>query len=288
MERITGAKPIFRDKRRRAWELDLMRGIAVLAMCFDHMMFDFANFRGWFSNSYDINNSFMEKLRTFGRAYWTSGHVAEAGLRFWGHAVFIFLFLFLVGTSCAFSRDNARRGALVGVASIVFTGASFVLRDMGIMSDGIVFGILQCIAMCILIVAAVDNLTKFNKYVNIYVPLVIGVIILSFAVKEQAWIRPSYDHGEFIGEHFLQYVFGTRGFGDDWFGLFPYIGFVFLGMYWGKAAYAERKSLLPRLDGKWNKPFTFVGRHALIFYFLHQVVIAGILICVCLCLGYRL
>ena len=38
---------------------------------------------------------------------------------------------------------------------------------MGIMSDGIVFGILHCIALSILCVAAVDVVTRFNKRVNL-------------------------------------------------------------------------------------------------------------------------
>lgn len=299
MDRITDSKPLFRDKRRRAWELDFMRGVAVLAMCFDHMMFDLGNFRGWFSNSYEVMNPFMEKLREIARAYWASSGNYIDGFRFWGHAVFIFLFLFMVGTSCAFSRDNTRRGAEMGIASFLFTGISFILVPMGLMDDGVVFGILQCIAMSIIICAAVDNLTKWNKYVNFFAPLVLGVIVLSVGIADSAWIRfsdipygevwirQSYD-GVFTNEHFLGYIFGTHAFGDDWFGLFPYIGFVFLGMFWGKAAYSKRKSLLPRLDGKWNRPICFVGRHALICYFVHQVIIAGIIIITCLCMGYKL
>ncbi len=287
MEKTTATKPLFRDRKRRVWELDFMRGVAVLAMCFDHMMFDLANFRGWFSNSYEVMNPFMERLRDIARAYWASGHDYADGFRFWGHAVFIFLFLFMVGTSCAFSRDNTRRGAEMGVAAFIFTGISFVLKEMGLMSYGVVFGILQCIAMCILIAAAVDNLTSMNKRINTFAPLVIGAVVLSFAVYEKSWQRIPFDH-EFADEHFLGYIFGTHAFGDDWFGLFPYIGFVFLGMFWGKAVYGSRASLLPALDGKWNKPFRFVGRHALLCYFVHQVIIAGLIIAVCLCMGYKL
>lgn len=295
MKNIASAKPLFRDKKRRVWEVDVLRGIAVLAMCFDHAMFDFAYYRSWFSNGYDIGANFLDKISEFAYSYWrsTSNHIS--GFRFWGHAVFIFLFLFLVGTSCAFSRDNGRRGAEIGVAAFLFTGISFVLKTMGIMEDGVIFGILHCIALSVLICAAVDNLTKFNKYVNLYAPLVIGTIILIVAVYLGAWNKKLYDGSgitmwdyEYVDEHFLGYIFGTHAFGDDWFGLFPYIGFVFLGIYWGKAAYPSRASLLPRLDGKWNRPFAFVGRHALITYFVHQVVIAGIVILLGLCLGFSL
>ncbi|MDE5563465.1 MAG: DUF1624 domain-containing protein [Clostridiales bacterium] len=295
MEKIAGTKPLFRDKKRRVWEIDFLRGFAVLAMCFDHFMYDCSHPRDFFSNFSEVTNAFAEKLYTFASWYWKSSNDYVTGFRFWGHAVFIFLFLFLVGTSCAFSRDNAKRGAQIGVAAFVFTGITFVLKVMGIMTYGVVFGILHCIALSVLICAAVDSLTKFNKYVNKYAPLVIGVVILAFGIYFKSWEQLLYDGSghrlfdyEFVDEHFLGYIFGTHAFGDDWFGLFPYLGFVFLGIYWGRAAYPTRQSLLPRLNGKWNKPFTFVGRHALLTYFIHQVVIAGLIMLVGLCLGYSL
>ena len=275
--------------------MDFLRGLAVLAMCFDHAMFDFAYYRSWFSNGYELGENFLDKLSELARTYWRSTTNRIDGFRFWGHAVFIFLFLFLVGTSCAFSRDNGKRGAEIGVAAFLFTGISFVLKVMGIMDYGVIFGILHCIALCVLICAAVDNLTKFNKYVNLYAPLIIGTVILSVAIYLGAWNKLLYDGSgaglfdhEFYDEHFLGYILGTHAFGDDWFGLFPYIGFVFLGIYFGKAVYPTKASLLPRLDGKWNKPISFVGRHALITYFVHQVIIAGIVILIGLCLGFSL
>ena len=295
MEKVASAKPLFRDKKRRVWEVDFLRGIAVLAMCFDHMMFDFAYYRNWFSNGYDIGENFLDKISSLAYRYWQSSYNRIDGFRFWGHAVFIFLFLFLVGTSCAFSRDNGRRGAEIGVAAFLFTGISFVLKKMGIMDDGVIFGILHCIALSVLICAAVDILTKFNKRVNLYAPLIIGTVILIFAIYYGAWNKLTYDgsgsrlfDSEYVDEHFLGYILGTHAFGDDWFGLFPYLGFVFLGIYWGKAAYPSKASLLPKLDGKWNKPISFVGRHALITYFIHQVIIAGIVILCGLCLGFKL
>ncbi|MCH5155680.1 MAG: DUF1624 domain-containing protein [Clostridiales bacterium] len=295
MEKVAGAKPLFRDKKRRVWEVDFLRGIAVLAMCFDHAMYDFSSYRGWFSNGYDMGPNFLDKLSAFAGTYWASSSNFIDGFRFWGHAVFIFLFLFLVGTSCAFSRDNGRRGAEIGAAAFLFTGITFVLKKIGIMNHGVIFGILHCISLSVLICAAVDILTKFNKHVNRYAPLVIGTVILAFGIYYSAWTKELYDGSgfslwdhEFIDEHFLGYILGTHAFGDDWFGLFPYIGFVFLGIYWGKAAYPTKRSLLPILDGKWNKPISFIGRHALITYFIHQVIIAGIVILCGLCLGFKL
>lgn len=284
MERAN-VNPIYRDKRTRAWELDFLRGVAVIAMCFDHFMFDLAYFKGWFSNSRDVHNAFLQSLNDFARAYWDS--TATYGFRFWAHYLFVFLFLFLVGTSCAFSRDNTKRGATLGVVAIAFTGVTFVLREFGMMYYGVVFGILHCITLCILCAAAVDNLTAWNKYVNRFAPLVIGVVVIAAGIGTRFWDMMFKFDRVFTNDHFTGYVLGTHAYGDDWFGLFPYVGAVLVGFYWGRSAYRTRASLIPALDRGWHKPFTFVGRHALIFFLAHQIVLAGLVAVVCLAVGYR-
>lgn len=273
-------------KRKRAWELDFLRGVAVIAMCFDHLMFDLGHFKSWFSNSATVSVSWLDKLRLLARDYWATGYYSDPGFRFYAHYIFVTLFLLLVGVSCAFSRDNTRRGSLLALVALAFTGVTFVLREFGIMQYGVVFGILHCIALSILIAASVDLLTKGCKPLNVYLPLVLGVAILSVGLSREFY-KMSFDK-TFDWEHMLDYIVGFRGYGDDWFGLLPYCGTVLVGMYFGKAAYPERKSLLPRLDGVWNKPINFVGRHALVFYLAHQVVMAGIVIVLGLICGYRL
>lgn len=283
MENVAAARSIYRDKKRRVWELDFLRGVAVIAMCFDHLMFDCSHPGAFFSDFYQTQNAFGDGVFEFASMYWNS---TAYGFRFWAHYLFVFLFLFLVGTSCAFSRDNTRRGALCAVAAIAFTGISFACKAMGFMDKGVVFGILHCIALCILCCAALDVLTAFDKRVNLYAPLILGAAILVAGIVGRFW-TVEYD-AVFTDAHFTGYIMGTHAFGDDWFGLYPNLGAVLIGMYAGKALYGSRASALPALDGKWNRPFTFVGRHALWFYFFHQPVLAGIVMLVGLMLGYSL
>ncbi len=286
METAVDVNAIFRDKKRRVWELDFLRGLAVICMCFDHLMYDFATLDVWFENFYELDNSFINAMFEFAQRYWVSGYSSELGFRFWAHYIFVFLFLFLVGTSCAFSRDNIKRGAALGVVAMLFSGVTFALREIGIMGQGVVFGILDCIALSILCAAAVDIATKKCKPLNTYLPLVLGVAVIAVGIGKSFWnIR--WDH-RFDGEHLIDYIMGARAYGDDWFGLVPYVGAVLMGLYFGKAAYRTRTSLLQRADGAWNKPIKFVGRHALIFYLAHQVVLAVFVILLCLCLGYKL
>ena len=282
----TAAKSLYREKRKRVWELDFLRGFAVIAMCFDHLMFDCSHPWGFFSNFWEVDSSVFNKIYDFASWYW--GPKSTSGFRFSAHYIFLFVFLFLVGTSCAFSRDNTRRGALCGIAAVTFTGITYACKAFGFMEDGVVFGILHCIAMCILLAAALDVLTGFNKYVNRYAPLVIGAVILFVGIGLQFWEWGYPRDTEFISEHFLSYMFGKYSYGDDWFPIVPYVGAVLIGMYWGKAAYARRESLVPMLDGKWHKPITFVGRHAMWFYFFHQPVLVVLFILFGLCFGFRM
>lgn len=281
MESAMATNPIFRDKKRRVWELDFLRGVAVIAMCFDHLMYDLYAASFWFSNRYAVNNATVEYLSSFAETYW------YGTFRFFAHYIFVFLFLFLVGTSCAFSRDNVRRGSALGVVSLAFTGVTLGLVPLGFMEEGVIFGILHCIALSILCAAAVDIATKRFKYVNIYLPLVLGVVICAVGIGRKFWlVYENYDEA-FDAAHLLDYILGGKSYGDDWFGLFPNVGAVLIGMYFGKAAYHSRSSLIPRLYGRWTKPFGFVGRHALLFYLGHQVVLTGAVTLVCLCIGYR-
>lgn len=278
---------LMRVKKNRVWELDFLRGLAVLCMCFDHLMYDFAYLiYAVFENADKVNNPFIVRIHGLALDYMKS--TLSFGFRFWGHYIFVFLFLFLVGVSCSFSRDNIKRGFQLFAVAIAFSAASFIGRELGFLESGIFFGILECIASSILIAAAVDLFTARVKPLNTYLPLLLGAVIILVGVAYGFWDWGRPYEAEFTFSHIPGYVLGTIGFGDDWFGIFPYVGGVLVGLYWGKAAYAQRKSLFPALDGKWNKPFAFVGRHALLFYVAHQIVLAALVIVLCLCLGYRM
>ncbi len=281
MENAIATKAIFRDKKRRVWELDFLRGIAVIAMCFDHLMFDFYAIQFWFSNWFKVDNAVIRELSALAEAYWYST------FRFYAHFIFVFLFLFLVGTSCAFSRDNVRRGSALAVVSLAFTGVTLGLIPMGLMEQGVIFGILHCIALSILCAAAVDTASKRIRLLNVYLPLLLGVAICAVGIGRRFWLVYDYYDEVFDAAHLLDYILGGISYGDDWFGLFPNVGAVLIGMYFGKAAYQTRSSLIPRLGGKWSKPVGFVGRHALLFYLGHQVILTGAVTLLCLCLGYR-
>jgi len=61
-------------------------------------------------------------------------------------------------------------------------------------------------------------------------------------------------------------------YSSDYYPLFPYLGIVLLGVFIGKVFYKKKKSLFPfYISGK--DPFSFIGRHSLLLYVVHQPIL---------------
>lgn len=268
-------EPLFKRRTHgRVWELDFLRGLAVLLMLWDHLMFDFYLLDVWFPNFYAVGNQWLFDMNSFATNYLNSG------LRFYGHYFFSGLFLFLTGVSNTFSRNNTTRALKLGAVAIGFTVASIIINQ--VMSfDTIVMGILQTIFVGIVLYAAIESFTS-NKYAHFGVAVVIIAIGCTFPFwSDSLWVN------KLTVDNFVQVIIGSKHYGADCFGIAPFVGFALLGAYWGKAMYSERKTLFPQFAGKWSRPFEFVGRHALIVYIVHQVVLAVLVAVIAMALGCR-
>lgn len=103
------------------------------------------------------------------------------------------------------------------------------------------------------------------------------------------------DWVNFKGGDFWKYLFGFEGFGADWLGLFPFLGYIFLGGFIGETVYKHKKSFIfyfyPRevrenpniletepgkinaFINKWISPITYPGQHTLFVYIFHQPIL---------------
>ena len=177
------------------------------------------------------------------------------------------LFFLLAGVSCALSSSNFRRGLQLAGLALCVTLASYGATMVTGVDMLIAFGVLHCMALGILLCALVERCCKDKIWLLIFGSLLIlgGILI------------PWYEM-EYITElngHYLEVILGFHKFGADYFAFLPCGGVILVGAYIGKRFYRERKSLLPRLDGKWNLPVCVLGRNTLAIYILHQVVILG-------------
>lgn len=224
------------EKPGRIDFIDAIRGLAILLMVVHHFMFDLVEFLG--APGWLFSNPILDAF----------------------HYIFAGVFVTLAGVSSRFSRSNVKRGLkLVPIAGII----SLVtwLMDMPIK-----FGILHFMAVAMIFYGLTHKL--WEKINEIAAPIIFTLLTAAAAIiterlspVETNWLWP-------IG-------FTARGFSSsDYFPILPWI-FVFLfGTWLGKII---REGRFPGwfYDVK-VRPLSFVGRHALIIYVLHQPILYGI------------
>jgi uncharacterized membrane protein len=259
---------------RRIWELDFLRGFSIIMMIWDHLMYDFLAVPYWYSNYFSVNNSLMESLSEFAESYWSSE------LRSVGHWVFIGFFLLVSGISFTFSRSNAKRGLKFLLFALLISAVTFTLEALTGLPTAIAFGIIHMFAVCTLLTFLARKLWNNDLFI-----FILGTIVLVVGIMFKQ-MSPIYI-SELTFENIWLVIVGYSGFGADSFGIFPYWGIILIGTVIGNILYKNKVSLLPGLDRSWHRPFTFVGRHSIIFFLAHQPIVLGLVTLFAIFLGYR-
>lgn len=264
--------------KRRIWELDFLRAVCVILMILDHLTMCIDMFApGWFGSSrwylLGMGGSFVRFCHSW---------VASEQWRI-AHSVVLVVFFGISGISCSFSRSNYHRGASLMCVALAYSLVTlFDEYVLGITGSFVTFGVLHFLALMMLIYALLDFLCRKNKRaVSICSVGLIGIaLILYFCYtppastpKVFAFLFPPHD---FWGRASLFYDQGEVSPGDM-FTVVQYLPYFFWGAAAGPFLYRTRESLLPKLDGKWNRPMCFIGRHALVIFIVHIPVLMGIL-----------
>lgn len=262
----------------RVLEIDLLRGIAVLFMIFDHFMYDAGFLMSNIFREFSVI-TWSRNLEYFALGYW------NWNVRLIVRQIIIFIFLSLTGICCSFSKNNLKRGLMLMGVSLLLTLGTYVfgriINDSHIM---IMFGVLHCIALSLIVISLLEFILKNFKY-NKYIYLILGIImIIVGAYFYKKAIVVSYD-GENLFLLLLHMLLGDRIAGSDCFPFLLYGGEVFIGVFLGKLLYKERKSLFK--FNYHNNVVTFIGRNSLICYFTHQVIITGLFVIILLIMGYH-
>ena len=211
--------------------LDLMRGIAIIMMIAYHFIWDL-NVRFEFTK---------DPLDT---------PAGEA----WRYLI-VFLFLSAVGISLVIAhskqlnlRKFIKRLTFLGIAALVVSAVTYIRYP----DYWIYFGILHLIWVSSLIAIGFINLPKTS--------LLIAALILIGIIFDQPNLS-------IISNIFEPYLPPNS---LDFYPLFPYLSFVFIGIYLGHHPF-------------YQKVFTFrsnwlevIGQHALIIYLTHQIVLFGL------------
>jgi uncharacterized membrane protein len=145
-------------------------------------------------------------------------------------------------------------GIVITIITWFFVGKGFV-----------VFGVLHCIGISIILAYPFLKLRFSN--------LIIGIILVVFGITLKILTFNFY--------WFIWLGFKTPSFYTiDYFPLLPWFGVVLIGIFIGKSFYPEYKRVFELKDLSGLKPVSFLchlGKHSLVIYFLHQVVILSII-----------
>ncbi|MEI7857583.1 MAG: heparan-alpha-glucosaminide N-acetyltransferase [Methanomicrobiales archaeon] len=228
----------------RLWEIDLFRGVAILMMVVFHTVFDIS-FLG--IAPVDVASGFWRYF-----AYVTAS-----------------LFLLIVGVSLVISYARAEkkisgislalkfvyRGAFIfGLGLLVTLGTWLYLRE-----GFVIFGILHLIGISVMLSPLFFRFGKLN--------ILIGLACLPVGWNISGMSGPAL---------LLPLGIMPPGFASvDYTPFFPWFGMVLIGMGVGQFLYTGgvRQFSLRPFPGLLVNPLSYIGRHSLVIYLVHQPVI---------------
>jgi uncharacterized membrane protein len=235
----------------RFWEIDFLRGIAISLMVGYHLLFDLAYFE-----IYSTDLSTLPVLLSL-------------------YPVRI-LFLSLVGISLTISYSRAqkilskeqvllkflKRGASVFGFGLIITLVTWFYPHNGF----IIFGVLHCIGLSILFAYP---LLRFRS-----LPLTLGILCIILGIYLQVTVIVDFPWLLWLG------LTPSQFYTLDYFPLLPWFGVVLLGVFLGTHLYQNNKRMFSLHDYSSSviiRGTCFLGRHSLIIYLLHQLIIVGVL-----------
>ena len=241
----------------RAWELDFLRGIALIMMLFMHF-------------SWDIRYEFgVDAFSYLGKGW------------FWSfiHPIIVVLFVSVSGMCCTFSRSNIKRGLKLLAATLVLVIGTCIATYCFGLYCLIIFNVLAVLTCGIFLYAFISFVEKKLKLKPDVVNVIMGLVGLYIVICGCDIHYMDYSTDSLL---FLPMGFEISGMPwmADYMPLFPWLGVFLLGCVVGRTCYKEKKTVFGG-RGKVMKavarPIEFIGRHSLIIYLAHQPVIYGIL-----------
>jgi len=126
---------------------------------------------------------------------------------------------------------------------------------------------------------------KINKVDFLFFIIFVAVAITGFILLMYFLPIESLDAQD--RRMFLDFIIGRGRLGSDYYGLFPFVGFFLAGAGVGLLFYYKKKSLIPKLHGRWAFAYSTIGKHGLLIYIIHMVIIFAAIILIAMIAGYR-
>lgn len=259
------------SNRTRAFELDLLRGWAILMMIFHHL-------------SYDLLYLFEIEL---GRYIESDTYIYIV------HPIMLIVFTGVSGICCVFSKNNFKRSLKMLIAALALSIGMAIASWLTQSSLYVYFNILHLVTVGTFLYALIqkvestrpshDNEVTTGKKFAINPKFVTHLLILLAAsvIFISAIFISRFDH---VSDNVLLLPFGIipRGIGGmgDYLPIVPWLGFFLTGVVVGRLFYKSKKTLFPNTPvwvRKAGAPLEWMGRHSLWVYLLHQPLIMIIL-----------
>ena len=260
---------------KRIHEIDFARGFLIILVLIDHIMFCFQD---------------------YGIKWWGEGFWLYEAAHFYVHSyardiiqpICLMAFCFISGISCAFSRNNRKRSIVALIIAVVLAALTnigqLILNANNV--DSLIridLNIIAVLGICIFSYSFIDKLSwKANLAVILFGFIVSSYInpIMRVTLLQQfggiTSVRPGMNYGIEGTPKFYMPIFWEYPIVADIVPLFPYMMFFFSGTLFSYFVYKQnRKSLFPRRFN-WERPVCFLGRHTMVIYLSHVVVIFGI------------
>lgn len=245
-------RPVWHLQSDRLWEIDMMRGVAIVMMVVYHFMWDLRGLAG-----YDIN------------VYTGFWHI-------WQQITANF-FIGIAGVSLTLSYGRAKnrdgktssswgkfviRGAVVLTWGLVVSVVTYFVDP----SHYVRFGILHLIGVSIIIAYPFLRFRWLNLVLGIM--LLLMAQIIPFFGLDNPWLAP-------LGLN----AFPPQSF--DYFPLIPWFGVVLLGIFLGNSLYTDgqRRFNLPDIGNAFGiRTLRLLGQNSLLIYLLHQPIMIFFLV----------
>ncbi len=237
--------------RERFWEIDALRGIAVVAMVLYHFSYDLAYFGlfdvGFFRSGLGLNTgrliggSFillagLSLTLSYGRA---TASPPSGGTLFWKYL---------------------SRGLRIFSYGLVITLLTWIFLP----NEMIVFGILHLIGASIILAYPFLTLKLANVALGVAC-IAIGSILRGLEVDSPWLVWLGTDPTFFM---------------LDYWPIFPWFGVMLFGIAAGNALYGDRRKQAAPSTSRPSaiRPLAFLGRHSLVVYLVHQPILLAALI----------
>jgi uncharacterized membrane protein len=235
----------------RLWEVDTVRGIAVVLMIFYHFVFDLAYFGVYGADMY------RGPWQIFARSIGTT-------------------FIVVMGISLTLRHNRLTpepgqgqlfRKYLVRGTTLLGWGMIITIVTYFIVGHGfVVFGILHLLGL--------STILAFPFLRSRWASLIGGLLVIGVGFYASQLVSP---------DPWLIWL-GVQEIGRfmvDWYPILPWFGFALVGVFLGFTLWpgGRRRFGLPDLSQTAPvRGFTFLGRHSLLIYLIHQPILFGILI----------